>query len=255
MAVKEAINVLWKAIRQGEHFPEALQGKLSLEDAYRVQEGILARHIANGDTHTGWKVAMSGPALRQARGLTEPVFGYLLHSGHFTSGQTLPYDTFRNPAIESELCITVGRRLQGPGVTRAQVLDAVTQIAPAFELVSMRSNMAADLPLGVADNIAQWGYVTGKPVRPYPKNLALAEVLATIHRNDQVEGQVRSADILDDQLDSIAWLANALGRFGRAIEADHAVLTGSFNRPTAINKGDRWCTQFREVGTVTARFV
>jgi 2-keto-4-pentenoate hydratase len=255
MTIDDAIRILWEAIQRGDHFPATLQGKLSLDDAYRVQLGILARRVEAGEQQSGWKVALSGAALRQARGLDEPVFGYLLASGHFISGQTLPYDDIFNPAIESELFITMGQRLRGPGVTRAQVLEAVAKVEPAFEVVSMRSNMTADMALGVADNIAQWGYVTGDPVMPYPKELVLAQVTANIRRNGQVEAQVRSADVLDDQLDSVAWLTNALARYDLALEAGHGVLTGSFTRPTPIAKGDQWTTQFSDVGAVTANFV
>jgi 2-keto-4-pentenoate hydratase len=153
MTIDEAVRILWDAIQQGDHCPAALQGKLSLDDAYRVQLGTLTRQVETGE-QSGWKVAISGAALRQARGLDEPVFGYLLASGHFISGQTLPYDDTLNPAIESELFITVGQRLRGPGVTRDQILEAVAKVEPAFEVVSMRGNMTADMTLGVADNIA-----------------------------------------------------------------------------------------------------
>lgn len=255
MTIEQAIDVLWNAIQAGDHFPAALQGKLTMDDAYRVQLGMLARRVAAGEQQSGWKVAMSGEALRQARGLDEPVFAYLLESGHYSSGQTLNYGDILKPAIESELCITVGQCLQGPGVTRQQVLDAVSKLEPAFELVSMRSNMAADMALGLADGVAQWGYVTGDAIRPYPKALVLADVTAEIRRNGAVEAQVRSADVLDDQLDSIAWLANALSRYDLALEAGHCVLTGSFTRPTAIEQGDQWHTQFSSLGSVTARFV
>lgn len=255
MTIEQSIDILWNSIQAGDHFPEALQGKLTMDDAYRVQLGILARRIEAGERQSGWKIAMSGEALRQARGLDEPVFAYLLESGHYTNGQRLNYHDIRKPAIESELCITLGRRLQGPGVTREQALDAVSMVEAAFELVSMRGDMAADMALGLADGVAQWGYVTGDAVTPYPKDLVLAEVTVEIRRNGEVEAQVRSADVLDDQLDSIAWLANALARYGLGLEAGQCVLTGSFTRPTTIEQGDRWHTQFSSVGSVSASFV
>ena len=164
------------------------------------------------------------------------------------------YHDIPNPAIESELCITLGQGLQGPGVTREQALNAVSMIEAAFELVSIRGDMMADMPLGLADGVAQWGYVTGDAIAPYPKALVLADVTAEIRRNGEVEAQVRSADVLDDQLDSIAWLANALARYDLVLEAGQCVLTGSFTRPTAIKQGDQWRTQFSSVGSVSASF-
>jgi 2-keto-4-pentenoate hydratase len=86
------------------------------------------------------------------------------------------------------------------------------------------SRPACRMPLGVADNIGQWGYETDDPVMPYPTDLALADVTAEIRRNGQVEAQVRSAEVLDDQLASIAWLANALARYDLALESGHGIL-------------------------------
>ena len=140
--------------------------------------------------------------------------------------------------------------MSGEAMRQARGLDE-----PVFELVSMRGNMAADMALGLADGVAQWGYVTGDAISPYPKELVLADVTAEIRRNGAVEAQVRSADVLDDQLDSVAWLANALARYDLALEAGHCVMTGSFTRPTAINQGDQWHTQFSSLGRVTASFV
>ncbi|MEE9149432.1 MAG: fumarylacetoacetate hydrolase family protein [Candidatus Tectomicrobia bacterium] len=255
MTSDAAVDILWEAMQKGVYFPEILQGKLSLEEGYRAQLGILARHVAAGEKQAGWKIALSGEATRQAIGVYAPAFGYLLASSHFSSGQTFQSDDIFNSAIESELCLTLGTRLQGPGVTRAQVLEAVASLEPAFEIISLRGNLAADMPLGVADNIAQWGYVTGDTMAPYPKALDLAALTVEVKKNGQVEARARGAEALDDPLDSIAWLANELAKYDIALEAGHAVMTGSFTRPLPITKGDQWETHFASIGTITASFV
>jgi 2-keto-4-pentenoate hydratase len=254
MNVVEAIDILWDSVQQGDYFPEALKGKMTLDEAYQAQLGVLARHVAAGEQHAGWKIALSGDATRQAMGIDTPAFGYLLASGHYQNGLTLQLDSILNPCIESELCLTLGKSLQGPGVTRDQVLDAVGQVAPAFEIVSLRGNLASDLPLGVADNIAQWGFVTGDAVVPYPKELDLANMTVEIKKNGAVEAQVRGGDTLDDQLDSIAWLANQLAKYGRAVEAGHHIMSGAFVKPLPLTQGDRWETHFSSVGTISASF-
>jgi 2-keto-4-pentenoate hydratase len=108
--------------------------------------------------------------------------------------------------------------------------------------------------LGVADNIAQWGFVTGDAVVPYPKELDLANMTVEIKKNGAVEAQVRGGDTLDDQLDSIAWLANQLAKYGRAVEAGHHIMSGAFVKPLPLTKGDRWETHFSSVGTISASF-
>lgn len=255
MTVNEATEILWQARQKRIPYPEALQKTLTLEDAYRVQLAILARWVAVGEKHAGWKIGLTADAARHMFGLKTPVSGYLLASRHFPNNHTFQRATIGKAIIESELCITLGARLSGPGVTRAQVLAAVSAVAPAFEIAEMRSDMVADLPLGVADDVAQWGYVTGAAISPYPKDLDLGELTAEMRKNGEVVQQVRGRDVIDDQLQSIAWLANHLAEYGMALEAGQCIMTGSCTRPTPIAKGDRWETHFSSVGTVSATFI
>ena len=55
---------------------------LSLDDAYRIQLGVIARRIAQGERQIGWKVGLTAPAIQQQFGFHEPVFGCLLETGH-----------------------------------------------------------------------------------------------------------------------------------------------------------------------------
>lgn len=254
MNVDEAVDILWEHLQRGEYFPAALHSALTLEEGYRAQLGVLARRVAAGEQQAGWKIALSGAATRQAMGIGAPAFGYLLASGHYTDGASFELDGIVNPAIESELCITMAKRLKGPGVTREHVIDALGQVAPAFELVSLRGNLAADLPLGVADNIAQWGFVTGEALAPYPKELDLASMTVEIQKNGDVQDRVRGGEALDDQIDSITWLANELGKYDVALEAGQHIMSGAFVKPLPLTKGDYWKTHFSSVGTIRADF-
>jgi 2-keto-4-pentenoate hydratase len=255
MKIEEAIDLLWQATQQGAPPPAALQKTLTLSDAYRVQLGVLAHWQAAGEKLAGWKIGLSADAARKMFNFQAPIAGYLLASRQFASGHTFTHAALRRPIIESELCFTIGKRLAGPGVTREQVLSAVAAVAPAFEVVEMRTDMAADMPLGVADDVAQWGFVTGTAVTPYPSGLDLGQVSAEMRRNGEMVAQVRGQEVIDNQLDSIAWLANHLATYGMALEEGQRIMSGSFTKPTPIAKGDRWETLFSSVGTVSAVFV
>src|SRR5262249_43604823 len=125
----------------------------------------------------------------------------------------------------------------------------------AFEILERRGDMAADLPLGVADDVSQWAYVIGNPVRPYPRKLDLGTVRMELRRNGEVVAGGLGKDVIDNQLKSIAWLANNLATYDKWIEAGHVVMSGSFNRPLPISKGDRWEGNFPGIGTVKCSFI
>jgi 2-keto-4-pentenoate hydratase len=255
MLIDEAVALLWPSAKHWASPPTVLQKTLTLADAYRVQLGVLARWQAAGEKLAGWKVGLSAEGARKMFGLQSPISGYLLESRHFASGYTFTHTALRKPIIESELCFTIGQRLNGPGVTRDQALAAIAAVAPAFEVVDMRTDMAADMPLGVADDVAQWGYVTAAALSPYPIQLDLGQVTVEMRRNGEIAAHVIGRDVIDNQLDSIAWLANHLATYDMALEPGHRIMSGSFTRPTPIAQGDRWESTFSGVGTVSASFV
>jgi len=254
MNIDEATNILWQSTPNGDSPAAMLHKQLTMNDAYRVQLNISARRQAAGEKLAGWKIGLSAASARQAFGLSAPISAPLFAQRHFTNGNTFSYDAIRKPIIESELCFTIGKRLVGSGVTREQVLAAVSAVAPAFEVVDMRVNMGEDMPLGVADGIAQWGFVTGTVVAPYPAKLDLGAVVVEMKRNGEVFAKVVGKDVIDNQLDCIAWLANHLATCGLALEPGQQIMSGSFTKPTPISKGDRWESLFSSVGSVSATF-
>ena len=254
MNIDEATNLLWQATQNNESPGAALHKQLTMDDAYRVQLNIVARRQAAGENLAGWKIGLSAASARRAFGLSAPVFAPLFAQRHFSSGNTFNHEAIRKPLIESELCFTIGRRLAGPGVTPAQVLAAVSAVAPAFEVIDMRVNMVEDMPLGVADDVAQWGYVTGAALSPYPTTLDLGAITVEMKRNGDVFARVVGKDVIDNQLESIAWLANHLATYGLALEPGQQIMSGSFTKPTPVSKGDRWESIFSSVGSVSATF-
>ena len=254
MNINEAVETLWQTIQSGQYPPPGLEKALTFADAYKIQLAILERHMTAGEQLAGWKVGLSSDATRQMFGLDAPISAYLLTSRRFQSGGSFNCADFRKPIIESELCIMMGQRLRGPGVTREQALAAVAGAAPALELVDMRLNIGADLPLGVADGVAQWGFVTGPEVTPYPAALDLGAMTAETKRNGEVVASVQCKEAIDDQIQTIAWLANHLAQFDLALEVGQCVMTGSMTKPTPIEKGDTWETTFSSFGTVSATF-
>ena len=254
MNINEAIETLWRTTRSGQYPPPGLEKVLNFEDAYQIQLGILERRIVAGEQLAGWKVGLSSDATRHMFGLDAPVSAYLLASRRFESGQAFAYNSISKPIIESELCIIMGLTLKGPGITKEQALAAVGGAAPALELVDMRFNIGADLPLGVADGVAQWGFVTGPAVTPYPADLDLGAMTAETKRNGEVVASVQGKDAIDNQIQTIAWLANHLAHYDLALEAGQCIMTGSMTKPIPIEKGDTWETTFSSIGTVSATF-
>lgn len=253
MNTKDVAEIVWSSIKNGD-YPNSLLGKLTFEEGYQTQMLILKRRIEEGEKQAGWKIGLTADVLRNMFNMNSPVFGYLMESGRFSTGHAFQFNDIVNPCIESELYITINKQLKGPEITKKDVLNAVESIAPAFEIVSMRGSMAEDLPLALANNVSQWGYVTGTEIAPYPQNLDLGEIVAEVTSNNTEISQGRGADVIDNQLESIAWLANQLADYNMALEPGQCIMTGSFTKPLPINKNDQWETKFTSLGQVSASF-
>lgn len=254
MSLEKVIDSIWRSRQDGVYYPEEWKGRMSQTEAYEVQLGMLARHIATGDTQVGWKVGLTAKAIQDQFGVYEPVFGFLLASGAAPSGTRFTFADLIRPGFEPELCLTVGIPLQGPGVTLEQARSTISAVAPALEIVERRGDPAADLNLMLVDNAQQRAFVTGNPTSPLPVGLDLSKATVGVLINGKHMGHASAAEVMGNPAASIAWLANKLAQFDRRLEAGMQVMSGSFTRQYPVNRGDHIEARFVPFGPVTADF-
>ncbi len=252
MDIEVAVEAIWQGHRRGLHHPAEWQGRLTMDQAYRVQLGLLDRYVASGERHAGWKVGLTSRAMQEQQKVHEPVFGFLLESGHVPSGTVFEYATLIRPGFENELCIAVGAPLAGPGVTLEQARAVIASVAPALEIVERRGDFTADLHLALADNAQQKAFVTGAAV-PLGE-LDLATVTVEVVVNAAGQERAHGAEVLGTPVASVAWLANKLAQYGRRLEAGARIMSGSFTKQYSLSRGDRVEARFSPVGTVRAEF-
>jgi 2-keto-4-pentenoate hydratase len=102
MDLHRAMDMIWEAHRRGVYCPPELKGKLTMDEAYRVNLGFLERRVKEGERHAGWKVGLTAESIRKQIGYHEPIFGVLLASGHKPSGLTFKMSELIAPGFETE---------------------------------------------------------------------------------------------------------------------------------------------------------
>jgi 2-keto-4-pentenoate hydratase len=255
MTTEDTTAALWQAWHQGRHMPREWMGRLSLDEAYRVQLALLARFEAAGERQAGWKVGLTAAAMRAQWNIHEPCFGFLLQAGHKPSGHRFRFPGMIAPGFENELCLRIGTRLQGPGVTLEQAVAAVSHAAPALEIVEKRGPFSEDIALAMADNAQQYAFVTGPEVALTPANRDLAASTVAVRINGAEIDRAAGAEVMGGGgFLSVQWLANKLAEFGRALEPGMLVMSGSFTRQYPIARGDTIASEFAPFGTVEAHF-
>ena len=253
--IDQAIEDFWQERQRGVHFPPQWLERLTLEDSYHVQLGLLARLVAQGARQVGWKVGLTSRAIQEQFQVHEPVFGYLLDSAPNPSGTRFTHAELIQPGFENEICVTLGEGLAGPGVDDAQALRAVASVRPAMELVETRGDFTQYLAVALADNAQQKAVVLGPELRPLPPSLDLAEVRAKVFINGEQVAEGRGDAVLGHPIRSVRWLANALVQYGRTLEPGDLIMTGSLTRQFPIAAGDTIWADFDPLGRVTATFL
>jgi 2-keto-4-pentenoate hydratase len=245
--VAEAVEAFARARSRGEYFPRAWEGRLTLEDAYRILLGLVARGAADpAKKRIGWKVGLTAPAIQSQFGVHEPVFGCLLAEGKLDSGHALGPDLIE-PGFENEICVRLGRDL-GPAASRGEIAEAIDVVFPAIEIIETRGDFTRHLALALADNAQQKAFVLGSPVSP--AGIDLAAVGVRVRKNGIEIGSGRGDAVLGHPFNAVAWLARKVAEFGERLRGGDLVMTGSFTRQFPIARGDRVEAIFDRIGAV-----
>ena len=242
---------------------------LTLDDAYRIQDALVALHAAQGMTPFGIKVGSTSKAAQRRFKTTEPAIGVLFLQRQIANGAAMDAGRLIAPRIECEIAVRMGRDLKGPDVTPEAAEAAIGSIMGAFEIIDSRTKdwriKGVEL---IADNTVNAGFVLG-PERPaHPdrgasfdargdspaRGLDAAGVSVMFGREGDQPTYGTGGSVLGGPKFVIAWLANWLGQRGRTLKAGTVVLTGSLSEILPVAKGERFVAKFDPLGDVAVRF-
>jgi 2-keto-4-pentenoate hydratase len=247
--ITTAIEDFWTARARGEFFPQAYFDRLTLDEAYRIQLALIDRRVAAGERHIGWKVGLTAKVIQEQFGFHEPVFACILETQ--PTGHVFGATGLIHPGFETELCVRLGRGLEG-NVSLEQVRASVDAIHPSFEIIETRGDLVKQMALALADNGQQRSVVVGAPVRLAP-TMELDQVEARVQLNGNEVATGLGSAVLGNPLNSIKWLAEKLGQYGRRLRPDDIVMTGSFVRQFPLQAGDIAVAEFSGIGRVEVR--
>jgi 2-oxo-hept-3-ene-1,7-dioate hydratase len=233
---------------------------MTIDDAYAVQAAWIEHKVAEGRTIRGHEIGLTSKAMQTALGIDEPDSGVLLDDMFFADGGLVPSERFIATRVEAELAFVIKSRINGPGCTIFEVLNATDFVVPALEILDTRiervdakTKATRKIVDTIADNAANAGIVVGgRPFRPL--DVDMRWVGALCYRNGQLEETGLAAGVLNHPANAIAWLANRLASFGQALEPRQIVLSGSFIRPVETCKGDTIQADFGAYGNVSCHF-
>ncbi|RFO96017.1 2-oxopent-4-enoate hydratase [Rhodoferax lacus] len=229
---------------------------LTVEDAYRISLHMLRLREASGERVIGKKIGVTSKAVQDMLGVYQPDFGFLTDTMHMADGATvsLTQAGLIQPRAEGEIAFVLRADLQGPGVTREDVLAATAYVAPCFEIVDSRvQDWKIRIQDTVADNASCGVFVLGTQ-QTDPRSLDLACASMQMWQNGVPAGAGLGSAVQGHPAEAVAWLANTLGAFGIPFKAGEIILSGSLAPLVSAVAGDRFTLQIEGLGGCSIAF-
>jgi len=251
------VDVLMGAVDERRELqPFAAANGVSVEDAYAVQDAVVARRVAGGDRVVGAKLGLTSKAKQLAMNVDVPGFGQLLASTQLANEEPLRMAELIHPRVEPEIVFVMGHSLAGPGVTAREVIEATQAVGCGLEVIDSRfAAFTFTLADVVADNTSAARFVVG-PTWVDPHDVPdLALVGCLLEANGQGVATAAGAAVLGHPAESVALLANWLGTQGRVLEAGWLVLSGGLTNAVPIAAGGHVSATFGRLGRVGIRAI
>ncbi len=214
--------------------------------AYAIQHKVAAEIGPIG----GWKVSPFG-----ADG-TAPMCGPLPAAGVVASPATLRPGPQAIRAIESELCVRIGKDLppRGTPYTRAEVVAAIAAIHPVLEACESRflEPKSIDILTNIADSQSHGGLIYG-PGREDWQSIDLAKVSV----EQLVDGKVdasRTGHPAGDIVAQVVWMANEGAVWAGGLKAGQFVTCGSWSGANRVGPTAHVVVRFSGFGEVVVDY-
>jgi 2-keto-4-pentenoate hydratase len=228
---------------------------LTLDDAYAVQQGLVARILATeGGRQVGFKIGLTSAPMQQLLGIDTPDYAPVLSSMVYDNGRQVVLDAYIQPKVEAEIALVLDQPLRGPGVTAVQARRAIAGAVAAIEMVDSRirdwqiqfldtvSDLASSAAAILSSNVV--------PLEGWDPRLTGM----VVSHNGRVADTGAGAAALGDPVAAVAWLANTVAAYDVTLEPGWFIMTGALHRAFDVVPGDVVRADFDRLGDVTVRF-
>jgi 2-keto-4-pentenoate hydratase len=211
-------------------------GSADVDAAYAVQNRVVDRRIADGARIVGAKVGLTAPVVQRQFGVEQPDFGVLFDDSTFVHTEEVPLQRFIQPRAEGEIALVLGRDIDQPRPTAADVLRAVDFVLPAIEIVDSRIR---DWDLAITDTIADNASLGAIFLGTIPYSLSgldLSRIGMTLEQDGEAVSFGAGHACLGSPIAAAVWLARELACRGTQLRTGDIVMTGALGPMVPIGE-------------------
>jgi 2-oxo-3-hexenedioate decarboxylase len=228
---------------------------LSTEDAYHIQDALIAHRLARGDSLAGAKLGVTSKAKQDQMGVAEPVYGWVPASSVLPARADVRIGELIHPRVEPEFVFLMAADLEGESCTAEDVLDATERVVGGIEVIDSRYEaFKFTLPDVIADNTSAARVAVGD-VGVSPRDVDLREVACTFTVDGVVTGEATGAALLGSPAECVALLVRHLARSSRGLHAGWLVMAGAPVDARPFGIGTTATATYSHFGEVTVRGV
>jgi 2-keto-4-pentenoate hydratase len=227
-------------------------GDGDIDMAYSVQRQVIAARVREGARVVGSKIGLTAPAVQQQFGVFQPDFGVLLADMVYSHRQPVPRGRFLQPRAEGEIAFVLGRDIDFPGASVADVLRATEFVLPAIEVVDSRIR-GWDLSIvdTVADNASSGAAVLGTVAQSL-RGRDLSGIGMCLERDGEPVAFGAGHACLGSPVAAVAWLARELVRRGCPLRGGDVIMSGALGPMVSIDAPGRFRLRLDGLGEVEA---
>ena len=228
---------------------------MNMKDSYEVQKKLVQMRLADGEKLVGMKIGLTSKAMQKTIGIDVPDYGHLTDAMVLLEGQPCKMEELIQPKVEGEIVFFLKKTLKGPGITVANVYDAVDYVAPAIEIVDSRiRNWDVTVIDTIADNASCGKLIIGSQVVPITAvDMRLTGMI--MEKNGELYNSGTTAEVWGNPAASVAWLANELAKYDIEMPAGSVVLSGALTASPPAMAGDNFTISFYGMGSVSVKFI
>lgn len=234
---------------------EPVRSKISgVPAAYSVQSETVRIWLARGRKVAGHKIGLTSKAIQAQLGVDEPDFGTLFNDMVRKDGAEIKFGSILQPRIEGELAFVLKSDLRGSKITPEAVMEATDYVTPAVEICGSRiARWDIRIEDTIADNASAGLVVLGNSRSKLPLE-QLAQVHMKLRHNGAPSVEGRGEACLGNPAIAVAWLAEAMTRFGNGLRAGDVVMSGAFAKMIPAEPGSKFEADFGDLGSVSLHF-
>lgn len=251
-------NTLFRALRQAKTItPISVDHPdLTIDDAYQISLAFLQQRLNEGERVIGKKIGVTSKAVQDMLNVHQPDFGFLTNSMVIEHGSpaSLAAKGLIQPKAEGEIAFCLAHDLNGPGITKEDVLAATDWVAPCFEIVDSRiTNWQINIVDTVSDNASCGIFVIGDK-RTSPQRIDLSKVRMDMFKNGEHIASGTGDAVQGHPAQAVAWLANTLGEYGVTLKRGDIILSGALAPLIPVQAGDSFSMVIDELGDCKIEF-